>query len=120
MAKYELNDRTAIVTGAGAGIGEACAHVLSSSGAAVLVVDLDEDRAQSVASAISEDGGTAYRRQQRRHRRNVSADRRVRRGRLASSDVGQSRWRLLLHARGDRPYVPSRGWLYHQHVICAG
>ena len=59
MAKYELDGRTAIVTGAGAGIGEACAHVLSASGAAVLVVDLDEERAQSVASAISEDGGTA-------------------------------------------------------------
>ena len=31
MAKYELDGRTAIVTGAGAGIGEACAHVLTSS-----------------------------------------------------------------------------------------
>jgi NAD(P)-dependent dehydrogenase (short-subunit alcohol dehydrogenase family) len=59
MANYELDGRTAIVTGAGAGIGEACAHVLSSSGAAVLVVDLDEERAESVASSISKDGGTA-------------------------------------------------------------
>ena len=59
MANYELDGRTAIVTGAGAGIGEACAHVLSSSGAAVLVVDLDEDRAESVANSISNDGGTA-------------------------------------------------------------
>ena len=59
MANYELDGRTAIVTGAGAGIGEACAHVLSSSGAAVLVVDLDEARAESVASSISNDGGTA-------------------------------------------------------------
>ena len=59
MAKYELDGRTAIVTGAGAGIGEACAHVLSFSGASVLVVDLDEERAQSVATSISNDGGTA-------------------------------------------------------------
>ena len=59
MAKYELDGRTAIVTGGGAGIGEACARVLSASGAAVLVVNLDEARAQSVASAISNDGGTA-------------------------------------------------------------
>jgi NAD(P)-dependent dehydrogenase (short-subunit alcohol dehydrogenase family) len=59
MAKYELDGRTAIVTGAGAGIGEACAHLLSSSGAAVLVVDLDEERAESVASSISSNGGTA-------------------------------------------------------------
>jgi NAD(P)-dependent dehydrogenase (short-subunit alcohol dehydrogenase family) len=59
MTRYDLDGRTAIVTGAGAGIGEACAHVLSSNGAAVLVVDLDEERADSVASSISNDGGTA-------------------------------------------------------------
>lgn len=59
MANYELDGRAAIVTGAGAGIGEACAHALSSSGADVLVVDLDEERAEGVASAISGGGGTA-------------------------------------------------------------
>src|SRR5215204_137165 len=59
MANYELDGRTAIVTGAGAGIGEACARVLSTSGAAVLVVDLDEERTESVAKSISNDGGTA-------------------------------------------------------------
>jgi 3-oxoacyl-[acyl-carrier protein] reductase len=59
MAKYELDGRTAIVTGAGAGIGEACAQALASSGAPVLVVDLDEERAERVAGAISGDGGTA-------------------------------------------------------------
>jgi NAD(P)-dependent dehydrogenase (short-subunit alcohol dehydrogenase family) len=59
MAKYDLDGRTAIVTGAGAGIGEACARVLSSNGAAVLVVDIGEERAERVASSISNDGGTA-------------------------------------------------------------
>src|SRR5215203_6988799 len=59
MANYELDGRAAIVTGAGAGIGAACAHALSSSGAAVLVVDLDEERAQSVAGSITGGGGTA-------------------------------------------------------------
>ena len=59
MANYELDGRAAIVTGAGAGIGEACAHALASSGAAVLVVDLDQERAEGVASAISGGGGTA-------------------------------------------------------------
>ena len=59
MTKYELDGRAAIVTGAGAGIGEACARVLASSGASVLVVDLDEERARRVAEGISGDGGTA-------------------------------------------------------------
>jgi NAD(P)-dependent dehydrogenase (short-subunit alcohol dehydrogenase family) len=59
MARYELEGRAAIVTGAGAGIGEACARVLASSGASVLVVDLDEERAGSVADDISGSGGTA-------------------------------------------------------------
>lgn len=59
MAKYELDGRTAIVTGAGAGIGEACTRAFASNGAAVLVVDLDENGAERVAGTISEDGGTA-------------------------------------------------------------
>lgn len=59
MAKYELDGRTAIVTGAGAGIGEACAQALASSGASVLVVDLDEERAERVAATISGNGGIA-------------------------------------------------------------
>lgn len=59
MAKYELEGRTAIVTGAATGIGEACARALASSGAAVLVVDLDGESAERVAGDISDDGGTA-------------------------------------------------------------
>jgi NAD(P)-dependent dehydrogenase (short-subunit alcohol dehydrogenase family) len=59
MAKYGLEGRAAIVTGAGAGIGEACARVLASSGASVLVVDLDEEGAERVAGTISDNGGTA-------------------------------------------------------------
>ena len=59
MPKYELEGRAAIVTGAGAGIGEACARVLASSGASVLVVDLDEEGAERVAGAVSGNGGTA-------------------------------------------------------------
>lgn len=41
----ELNGRVAIVTGAGTGIGEACARALSRAGAAVLVADIDEPSA---------------------------------------------------------------------------
>jgi NAD(P)-dependent dehydrogenase (short-subunit alcohol dehydrogenase family) len=59
MATYDVADRSAIVTGGGSGIGAACAEVLAASGAAVLVVDLDEAHAEAVAKGISEHGGTA-------------------------------------------------------------
>lgn len=59
MTRYDLQDRAAIVTGAGAGIGEACARALAASGARVLVADLDGERARRVAGDISDGGGVA-------------------------------------------------------------
>ncbi|MDE1993897.1 MAG: SDR family oxidoreductase [Rhizobiaceae bacterium] len=50
---------SAIVTGAGSGIGRAIALRLAADGYAVLVNDLSEDRALSVASEIVEAGGAA-------------------------------------------------------------
>jgi NAD(P)-dependent dehydrogenase (short-subunit alcohol dehydrogenase family) len=58
MTRNELDGRAAIVTGAGAGIGEAGVRALAFSGAPVLVVDLDDERAERVA-AISDEGATA-------------------------------------------------------------
>ncbi len=49
----------AIVTGGGAGIGEATARRLAERGFAVVVVDLDGDRAVQAATAISSAGGEA-------------------------------------------------------------
>ncbi|WP_431270777.1 SDR family NAD(P)-dependent oxidoreductase [Dankookia sp. P2] len=46
----------ALVTGGGAGIGEAIAHRLARDGAAVLVADLLPDRAQRVAAEITATG----------------------------------------------------------------
>ena len=54
-----LAGRAAIVTGAGGGIGEATARTLAREGAAVAVVDLQEDLAQAVAAGIRRDGGVA-------------------------------------------------------------
>ena len=59
MAVYDVADRSAIVTGGGSGIGAATAEVLARSGAAVLVVDLAEKHAQTVADKITAEGGTA-------------------------------------------------------------
>ena len=59
MATYDVADRAAIVTGGGSGIGAAVCQLLASSGAAVLVVDLNADHAQAVADQITADGGQA-------------------------------------------------------------
>ncbi|NDJ60550.1 MAG: SDR family oxidoreductase [Chloroflexi bacterium] len=55
----QLTGRAALVTGAGAGLGAAVARSLASAGAAVVVNDLNPDRADRVAEAISAAGGQA-------------------------------------------------------------
>ncbi len=54
-----LDDRVAIVTGAGRGVGEATAKKLASDGASVVVNDLDADVAEACADAIRSGGGDA-------------------------------------------------------------
>lgn len=56
---FSLDGRSALVTGAGGGIGAAVAQALAKAGAAVLVTDVNEDAARVVAKQIVEAGGTA-------------------------------------------------------------
>jgi NAD(P)-dependent dehydrogenase (short-subunit alcohol dehydrogenase family) len=52
-AAYSLQGRTAIVTGAGGGIGKAIAELFVKAGAKVVVADIQEQNAQSVASSLN-------------------------------------------------------------------
>lgn len=54
-----LSGRTALITGAGAGIGAAVARRLAAEGVRVAVVDVNRDAARSVADEIAADGGRA-------------------------------------------------------------
>jgi 3-oxoacyl-[acyl-carrier protein] reductase len=55
----DLRGQAAIVTGAGGGIGAAAALALARAGAAVVVNDINPDRAYKVAEAITAAGGRA-------------------------------------------------------------
>ena len=59
MPRYELHEKVATVTGGGRDIGRAIALRLAQEGAAVLVTDLDEAYAASVASEIQAAEGRA-------------------------------------------------------------
>ena len=67
-ARERFAGATVIVTGAGAGLGEGLAHHLAEVGAHVVVTDIDADRADAVAAACREAGGSAE-----AHRLDVSA-----------------------------------------------
>lgn len=54
-----LEDKVAIVTGAGQGIGEAAARRMAAEGAKVVVSDVNEESGRGVADAISSEGGEA-------------------------------------------------------------
>ena len=55
----ELRGRSAVVTGAGSGIGRASAMALAANGAEVLVSDIDEAAASETVARIASGGGVA-------------------------------------------------------------
>lgn len=59
MPTYDYQDKIAIVTGGGSGIGEAVATTLASNGATVVVADFDRAGGERVVKEIEAGGGDA-------------------------------------------------------------
>jgi len=55
----KLKNKTAIITGAGSGIGRATSLLFAKEGANVAAVDIVEDRAKETLDSILKDGGNA-------------------------------------------------------------
>lgn len=56
---YSLDEKTAIITGGGSGIGAAIARLFAAQGADVAVLDIDAEAADTTVDRIEADGGTA-------------------------------------------------------------
>ncbi|MGW0040918.1 SDR family NAD(P)-dependent oxidoreductase [Rhodococcus sp. NPDC003348] len=55
----KLNDKVAIITGGGSGLGRQASQLFASEGARVAVVDIDPERAAGTVKLVQEQGGTA-------------------------------------------------------------
>ena len=58
LSLYDFSGKTAFVTGASSGIGEAAALAFANSGANVAVVDVNADLGGRVVNTIENAGGT--------------------------------------------------------------
>ena len=59
MTKFSLNNKRALITGGGSGIGRAISLTFAEAGASIVILDIDEGKAGQVMSEIEEAGGHA-------------------------------------------------------------
>jgi len=55
----EFTDKVSVITGASQGIGEILARMMAKEGALAVLLDIQQDKLESVARAIRDDGGRA-------------------------------------------------------------
>ncbi|MEI6411385.1 MAG: SDR family oxidoreductase [Bacteroidota bacterium] len=60
MEPFRLDHKTAVITGAGSGIGRSMAEVFAANGAVVHVIDLNETAANETADLVGKQGGKAF------------------------------------------------------------
>ena len=54
----KLDQRVAVITGAGSGIGQAMARLFAREGARILAADINGAAAEATTAAVTEGGGT--------------------------------------------------------------
>ena len=60
MMELSLNSKTALVTGAGSGIGLACAEIFARAGANVAICDVEQDRLDAALSDLATHGTQCF------------------------------------------------------------
>ena len=59
MQRFDLTGKTAVITGAGSGIGQSIAQTFAEQGATVHILELNQEAGQDTVATIQAQGGTA-------------------------------------------------------------